>query len=128
MGSDKTIQSEGSGFFISPDGYAVTNNHVVRHARAVTVTTYDGKSYAAKVVGSDPSTDLALLKINASTHLVRFARNLPHVGGCVLTVGDPFELNDPVTAGIVRLSAVTSTLAPTTTLSRSTRRLTGACL
>ena len=101
MGSDKTIQSEGSGFFILPGGYAATNNHVVRHARSVTVTTYDGKSHAANVVGSDPSTDLALLKINARTHFVRFARNLPHVGDWVLTIGDPFELDDTVTAGIV---------------------------
>ena len=55
-----TIVGEGSGFFISPDGYAVTNNHVVDHAKSVQVTTDDGTIYTAKVVGTDPKTDLAL--------------------------------------------------------------------
>ena len=54
---------EGSGFFISPDGYAVTNNHVVDHAKSVQVTTDDGTIYKAKVIGTDPKTDLALIKV-----------------------------------------------------------------
>ena len=112
--------------FISPDGYAVTNNHVVQHAQAFSVTTYDGKRYAAKVLGSDPSTDLALLKINARTHFVRFARNLPHVGDWVLIIGDPFELDDTVTAGIVSALGRNIDAGPYDDLVRSTRPLTGA--
>src|SRR5581483_4151725 len=55
----EVITGEGSGFFISPDGYAVTNNHVVDHAQSVKVTTDDGTTYTARVVGTDPKTDLA---------------------------------------------------------------------
>ena len=55
--------AQGSGFFISADGYIVTNNHVVDHATEVTVTTSDGKTLDAKVIGTDPKTDLALLKV-----------------------------------------------------------------
>ena len=60
------ITGEGSGFFISPDGYAVTNNHVVDHAKSVQVTTDDGTIYTAKVVGTDPKTDLALIKVDGN--------------------------------------------------------------
>ena len=59
-----TIVGEGSGFFISPDGYAVTNNHVVDHAKSVQVTTDDGTIYTAKVIGTDPKTDLAVIKVD----------------------------------------------------------------
>ena len=69
--------AQGSGFFISADGYIVTNNHVVDHATEVTVTTSDGKTLAAKVIGTDPKTDLALLKVkgdgNLSVRRVRLA-------------------------------------------------------
>ena len=58
------MMGEGSGFFVSADGYIVTNNHVVDHAKTVTVTTQDGKTLDAKVVGTDPKTDLALIKVN----------------------------------------------------------------
>src|SRR5262249_10563342 len=58
----QVITGEGSGFFISADGYAVTNNHVVDHAKSVEVKTDDGKTYTAKVIGTDPKTDLALIK------------------------------------------------------------------
>ena len=58
------ITGDGSGFFISADGYAVTNNHVVDHAKSVQVTTDDGKTYTAKVIGTDPKTDLALIKVD----------------------------------------------------------------
>jgi hypothetical protein len=61
----QVITGEGSGFFISPDGYAVTNNHVVDHAKTVEVKTDDGASYQAKVIGTDPKTDLALIKVDA---------------------------------------------------------------
>ena len=60
------ITGEGSGFFITADGYAVTNNHVVDHATSVQVTTDDGTAYAAKVVGTDPKTDLALIKVDGN--------------------------------------------------------------
>jgi len=61
----ETITGEGSGFFISADGYAVTNNHVVAHAKSVQVTTDDGTIFTAKVVGSDAKTDLALIKVDS---------------------------------------------------------------
>ncbi len=63
-GRHPMMMGEGSGFFISGDGYIVTNNHVVQKAKSVTVTTLDGKTLDAKVVGTDPKTDLALLKVN----------------------------------------------------------------
>ena len=95
--------AQGSGFFISSDGYIVTNNHVVDHATEVTVTTSDGKTLAAKVIGTDPKTDLALLKVNdAGTYpFVKFAAQTPRVGDWVIAVGNPFGLGGTVTAGIV---------------------------
>ena len=60
----RMVTGQGSGFFISADGYAVTNNHVVDKADSVEVTTDDGKTYTAKVIGTDPRTDLALLKVD----------------------------------------------------------------
>ena len=65
---------QGSGFFISADGYAVTNNHVVDKAESVEVTTDDGKTYTAKVIGTDPRTDLALIKVEGGTLPLRQAR------------------------------------------------------
>jgi serine protease Do len=95
--------STGSGVIISNDGYIVTNNHVVDAAEKVEVTLSDNKKYEGKVVGADPSTDLALVKIEA--------KNLPfipfgnsddvQVGQWVLAVGNPFNLTSTVTAGIV---------------------------
>ena len=95
--------AQGSGFFISADGYVVTNNHVVDHATEVTVTTSDGKTIAAKVIGTDPKTDLALLKVkDAGTYpFVNFASQSPRVGDWVIAVGNPFGLGGTVTAGIV---------------------------
>ena len=99
----QTVTGEGSGFFISADGYAVTNNHVVDHAKTVQVTTDDGAVYKAKVVGTDPKTDLALIKVDAdkSFPFVKFAENDPRVGDWVVAVGNPFGLGGTVTAGIV---------------------------
>ena len=93
----------GSGFFISGDGYVVTNNHVVANGLSFEVTTDNGKTYQAKVIGTDPQTDLALIKVTASTEFayVRFATGLPRVGDWVLAVGNPFGLGGTVTAGIV---------------------------
>ncbi len=94
--------AQGSGFFISADGYVVTNNHVVEHASAVTVTTDGGRTLPAKVIGVDPKTDLALLKVEgASFPSVPFAAKPPRVGDWVIAVGNPFGLGGTVTAGIV---------------------------
>lgn len=97
------ITGVGSGFFISPDGYAVTNNHVVDHAKSVDVTTDDGTKYTAKVIGTDPKTDLALIKVNGKSNFayVNFEGNAPRVGDWVVAVGNPFGLGGTVTAGIV---------------------------
>ncbi|HTV37546.1 MAG TPA: Do family serine endopeptidase [Xanthobacteraceae bacterium] len=99
----QTIIGEGSGFFISADGYAVTNNHVVDHAKSVQVTTADGTIYKAKVVGTDPKTDLALIKVDGKNDFpfVKFADQEPQVGDWVVAVGNPFGLGGTVTAGIV---------------------------
>ena len=95
-------QAQGSGFFISGDGYIVTNDHVVDHATEVTVTTSDGKSMPAKVIGVDTKTDLALLKAQgADFPYVTFASHTPRVGDWVIAVGNPFGLGGTVTAGIV---------------------------
>ncbi|MFI5015099.1 MAG: Do family serine endopeptidase [Hyphomicrobiales bacterium] len=93
----------GSGFFISADGYAVTNNHVVEKAKTVSVTTDDGKTYPAKVIGTDPKTDVALIKVDGRTDFpfVKLATATPRVGDWVLAVGNPFGLGGTVTAGIV---------------------------
>ncbi len=97
------ITGEGSGFFISPDGYAVTNNHVVDHAQSVQVTTDDGTVYTAKVIGTDKKTDLALIKVEGKKDFtyVKFADIPPRVGDWVVAVGNPFGLGGTVTAGIV---------------------------
>ena len=101
--SHETIVGEGSGFFISPDGYAVTNNHVVNHASSVQVTTDNGTIYTAKVIGTDPKTDLALIKVEGKSDFpyVQFASHRPKVGDWVVAVGNPFGLGGTVTAGIV---------------------------
>ena len=96
---------QGSGFLISADGYVVTNNHVVDKADKVEVTLDDGKTVDAKVIGTDPRTDLALIKIDneegKTFPYVRLAEKPPRVGDWVLAVGNPFGLGGSVTAGIV---------------------------
>jgi serine protease Do len=99
----RSLTAQGSGFFISADGYAVTNNHVVEGNSSVQVQTDDRKTYTAKVVGADPLSDIALLKVdgrNDFTH-VELADRAPRVGEWVLAVGNPFGLGGTVTAGIV---------------------------
>ena len=96
-------EATGSGVIISPDGYIVTNNHVVEGADELTVTLNDNREFSARIVGTDKQTDLALLKVNAT--------NLPtlpigdsdklKVGEWVIAVGNPYNLNNTVTAGIV---------------------------
>jgi serine protease Do len=97
------ITGVGSGFFISPDGYAVTNNHVVDHAESVQVTTDDGSIYTAKVIGTDPKTDLALIKVDGKTDFsyVNFESQVPRIGDWVVAVGNPYGLGGTVTAGII---------------------------
>jgi serine protease Do len=98
----RAVTGEGSGFFISADGYAVTNNHVVDHAKTVTVTTDDGKIHTANVVGTDPKSDLALIKVDGSGFAyVKFADHAPRIGEWAIAVGNPFGLGGTVTAGIV---------------------------
>ncbi|MDJ1159009.1 Do family serine endopeptidase [Chelatococcus sp. SYSU_G07232] len=96
-------EAQGSGFFISKDGYVVTNNHVVEKGMEVEVKTDDGRSLKAKVVGTDPKTDLALLKVDEGGPFpyVSLAPKTPRVGDWVLAVGNPFGLGGTVTAGIV---------------------------
>ena len=94
--------AEGSGFFISADGYAVTNNHVIANAKTVQVTTDDGRTLPAKVVGADERTDLALIKVEGRNFpYVKFADHDPRIGDWVIAVGNPFGLGGTVTAGIV---------------------------
>jgi serine protease Do len=98
----RAVTGEGSGFFISADGYAVTNNHVVDHAKTVTVTTDDGKIHTASVVGTDLKSDLALIKVEGSGFpYVKFADHAPRIGEWAVAVGNPFGLGGTVTAGIV---------------------------
>jgi serine protease Do len=96
-------QAQGSGFFISADGFMVTNNHVVENATEVSVTLDDGKSVPATIVGTDKKTDLALLKVQQGGpyQYVEFAKMPPRVGEWVIAVGNPFGLGGTVTAGIV---------------------------
>ena len=97
---------QGSGFFISADGYAVTNNHVVDGADKVEVTTDDGKTYSAKVIGTDPRTDVALIKVEGGSNFsfAKLSDSKPRIGDWVLAVGNPFGLGGTVTAGIVSAS------------------------
>jgi serine protease Do len=93
----------GSGFFISPDGYAVTNSHVVEDGDTAEIRTNDNKTYPAKVIGRDSLTDVALIKVDGRTDFsyVKFADQPPRVGEWVLAVGNPLGLGGTVTAGIV---------------------------
>ena len=102
-GRGHVITGQGSGFFISADGYAVTNNHVVDGASKVEVTTDDGKTYSAKVIGTDARTDLALIKVEGSSNFpfAKLSDAKPRIGDWVLAVGNPFGLGGTVTAGIV---------------------------
>ncbi len=95
--------SSGSGFFISPDGYIVTNNHVVDNADEIKVVLKDGKELKGTVVGRDEATDLAVVKVEGHGYpFVDFENSAkPRVGDWVLAVGNPFSLGNTATAGIV---------------------------
>ncbi|MEZ5926502.1 MAG: Do family serine endopeptidase [Hyphomicrobiaceae bacterium] len=102
-GDGPVAQALGSGFFVSADGYVVTNNHVVDGAVEVKIVTDDGKTFNAKIVGTDSRTDLALLKVDGQSDLpfVHLAAEKPRVGDWVVAMGNPFGLGGTVTAGIV---------------------------
>lgn len=97
------MQGSGSGVVISQDGYIVTNNHVVKGASKIEIVLNDKRSYVAEVIGTDPTTDLALLKIKETN--LPFANygnsDAVKIGEWVLAVGNPFNLNSTVTAGII---------------------------
>jgi serine protease Do len=97
------VRATGSGFFISADGYIVTNNHVVDGAQKITVRTRNGHELPARVVGRDPATDLAVLKVDGDAFpFVSFEDSArPRVGDWVVAVGNPFGLGGTATAGIV---------------------------
>lgn len=96
-------QSTGSGVIINQNGYIVTNNHVVQGADIVEVTLHDNSTYKAEVIGTDPDTDLAVIKVNTKElpYLSFVDSDQSKVGQWVLAVGNPFNLNSTVTAGII---------------------------
>ncbi len=99
----RLVTSQGSGFFITADGYAVTSNHVIKGSVSIEVRTDSGDMYRARVIGTDAVTDLAVIKVDGPrdfTH-VKFADAPPQVGDWVIAVGNPFGLGGTVTAGIV---------------------------
>ena len=94
----------GSGVIVSPNGYIITNNHVIENNTEIEITTNENKIYKAQVVGTDPDSDIAVLKINAKEKLpyVFFGNSdTTKIGEWVLAVGNPFNLNSTVTAGII---------------------------
>lgn len=103
-GSERTQIGTGSGVIISPDGYIITNNHVINGARDLSITLNDNKIYSARLIGTDEKTDIALLKIEPDEEL-RYATfgdsDQAKVGEWVLAVGNPFNLTSTVTAGII---------------------------
>ena len=107
-GAPRAMIGTGSGVIISPDGYIISNNHVIERASSLEVTLNDNRTYNAEVVGTDPKTDIALLKIEAEDPLpyIPFAdSDAVKIGQWVLAVGNPFNLTSTVTAGIISAKA-----------------------
>ena len=107
-GQEREVVGFGSGVIISPDGYIVTNNHVIANATQIEVVLNNNQTYIAELIGTDPKTDIALLKVKADSDLpyVPFANsNQIKIGEWVLAVGNPFNLTSTVTAGIVSAKA-----------------------
>ena len=105
---EEVHQGSGSGVIIGNEGFIVTNNHVIEGAEEITVSMNDNRTYIAEVVGTDPSTDLAMLKISADFPLpfIEFGNSdQVGIGDWVLAVGNPFDLTSTVTAGIVSAKA-----------------------
>ena len=107
FGGNSYGSSSGSGIIISPNGYIVTNNHVIENGEKISVTLNDNREYDAKVIGTDPTTDIALLKIDEKDlpHLIFGNSDSLEVGEWVLAIGSPFRLQSTVTAGIVSAKA-----------------------
>ncbi len=103
----KAIQGAGSGVIITPDGYIVTNNHVINGASEIEVTLNNNKTYKAEVIGTDPKADIALIKVDAKgLDYIPFGNsNNVKLGEWVLAVGNPFNLTSTVTAGIISAKA-----------------------
>jgi serine protease Do len=97
------VTSQGSGFFITADGYAVTSNHVIKGSVSIEIRTDDGDVYRARVIGADAVSDLAVIKVDGRNNFahVDFADSPPQVGDWIIAVGNPFGLGGTVTAGIV---------------------------
>ncbi|SRX55593.1 trypsin-like peptidase domain-containing protein [Aequorivita sp. CIP111184] len=107
-GQPRAMVGSGSGVIISPDGYIVTNNHVIANAANLEVTLNNNKTYTAKLIGTDPTTDIALIKIDgdADFPFIPFGdSNNVKIGEWVLAVGNPFNLTSTVTAGIISAKA-----------------------
>lgn len=107
-GQPRAMVGSGSGVIISPDGYIITNNHVIANASNLEVTLNNNKAYSAKLIGTDPTTDIALLKIDSSDDFpfIPFGdSNNIKIGEWVLAVGNPFNLTSTVTAGIISAKA-----------------------
>lgn len=107
-GQAKPQVGTGSGVIISQDGYIVTNNHVIANASQLQVTLNNNKTYEAELIGTDPNSDIALLKIEANGKLPYLAfgnSDNTKIGEWVLAVGNPFNLTSTVTAGIVSAKA-----------------------
>mgnify|MGYP000504201536 CR=1 FL=1 len=106
-GGGRALQGAGSGVIITPDGYIVTNNHVIEGASEIEVTLNNNKTYKAEVIGSDPISDIALIKVDAeSLDYIPFGNSdNVQLGEWVLAVGNPFNLKSTVTAGIISAKA-----------------------
>lgn len=107
-GQPREMVGSGSGVIISPDGYIVTNNHVIANASNLEVTLNNNKTYTAKLIGTDPATDIALIKIDGDDDFafIPFGdSNNVKIGEWVLAVGNPFNLTSTVTAGIISAKA-----------------------
>src|SRR5690606_16926134 len=107
-GQPRAMVGSGSGVIISPDGYIVTNNHVIANASNLEVTLNNNKTYTAKLIGTDPTTDIALIKVEGDEDFpfVAFGdSNNVKLGEWVLAVGNPFNLTSTVTAGIISAKA-----------------------
>lgn len=106
-GQPRAMIGSGSGVIISPDGYIVTNNHVIANAASLEVTLNNNRTYPAKLIGADPATDIALIKIEDSDlpYIPFGDSNDLRLGEWVLAVGNPFNLTSTVTAGIISAKA-----------------------
>src|SRR6202022_2737109 len=99
----REVGGGGSGFVIAPDGFILTNSHVVHHAKTVEVTLADARTFEAKLVGNDPDTDLAVLRINAGQlAFLPFADSKAlRIGQIAIAIGSPYGFQQTVTAGVV---------------------------